>query len=283
MSGFYNHLEVLPEYRENREKIKKRQNRRLLDVTQNRPLAEINADRKMIMRGSGGGLPDEKAYEEMEQLGKTQSGGRSMPKKQSKLSREKESMGERAHELGKLYAEEIKKGDGEVRELVGSGFFEDFGRGFMSVIKPVVGVAKHALPFVAPGVGSLAKAGLEAVGFGKAEEDAEMEEEVITQEKKPRKRGKGGGLGAEHTQGSGKLVLTHHDSESDEEMEGGAGLLGRTRQIGAGVSGGKKKRRAKASASDNRRKRGALVSNLMKEKGLSLGEASKYIKEHGLL
>lgn len=47
-----------------------------------------------------------------------------------------------------------------------------------------------------------------------------------------------------------------------------------------GVSGGKK-RRAKAGVSDARKKRGAEVSRLMREKGMSLGEASKYIKQHG--
>jgi hypothetical protein len=47
-----------------------------------------------------------------------------------------------------------------------------------------------------------------------------------------------------------------------------------------GMSGGKK-RRAKAGASDARKRRGAEVSRLMREKGMSLGEASKHIKEHG--
>lgn len=36
-----------------------------------------------------------------------------------------------------------------------------------------------------------------------------------------------------------------------------------------------------AGASDARKRRGQAVSRLMKEKGMSLGEASKYIKEHG--
>lgn len=62
----------------------------------------------------------------------------------------------------------------------------------------------------------------------------------------------------------------------------GAGPMG-GRAIGAGpleieikheqMEGGAK--------SDKRKARGAMVSKLMKEKGMSLGEASKYIKEHG--
>ena len=49
---------------------------------------------------------------------------------------------------------------------------------------------------------------------------------------------------------------------------------------GDGMSGGKKTR-AKASPSDARRKRGQEVSRLMKQEGMTLGEASKHIKEHG--
>ena len=56
------------------------------------------------------------------------------------------------------------------------------------------------------------------------------------------------------------------ETESEEEM--------------VEAVGGRKKR-AKAGPSDARRKRGAMVSKLMKEKGMTLGEASKYIKEHG--
>jgi hypothetical protein len=41
-------------------------------------------------------------------------------------------------------------------------------------------------------------------------------------------------------------------------------------------------KRAPAGPSDARRKRGAMVSRLMKEKGMTLGEASKHIKEHGM-
>jgi len=59
-------------------------------------------------------------------------------------------------------------------------------------------------------------------------------------------------------------------NNADGELNFGAG----------GVSGGKK-RRAKAGASDARKRRGAEVSRLMREKGMSLGEASKHIKEHG--
>jgi hypothetical protein len=51
-------------------------------------------------------------------------------------------------------------------------------------------------------------------------------------------------------------------------------------KIGDAVGLGKKKR-AKASPSDARRKRGQEVSRLMKQEGMTLGQASKHIKEHG--
>jgi hypothetical protein len=102
--------------------------------------------------------------------------------------------------------------------IKGAGFFDDFQKGFMSVIRPVAGVAKSFLPPVA-------QMGLSAIGLGM-----------------------GGG------------------SDSEDEVA---------------VVGGRKKR-AKAGPSDARRRRGAMVSKLMKEKGMSLGEASKYIKEHGM-
>lgn len=46
---------------------------------------------------------------------------------------------------------------------------------------------------------------------------------------------------------------------------------------------GKKKAPKKRQASAKMKKRGALVSKLMKKEGMSLGQASKYIKENNLL
>lgn len=75
---------------------------------------------------------------------------------------------------------------------------------------------------------------------------------------------------------------------SPEDAEGGAFYpvqSGGRRKIGCGAegegvtSGGRKKRQASAKT----KQRGAMVSKLMREKGMSLGEASKYIKTHGLI
>lgn len=73
------------------------------------------------------------------------------------------------------------------------------------------------------------------------------------------------------------------------KYEGGENVI---QHVGAGmnisgpgyeeVAGGKKAKakRAPAAPSDARKKRGAIVSKLMKQHSMSLGEASKYIKEH---
>jgi len=85
-----------------------------------------------------------------------------------------------------------------------------------------------------------------------------------------------------------------HGGINTGAYEGGENVI---RHVGAGmnisgpgyeeVAGGKKAKakkakRAPAAVSDARKKRGAMVSKLMKEYGMSLGEASAYIKEHGL-
>lgn len=112
--------------------------------------------------------------------------------------------------------------------IKGAGFFDDFQRGFMSVIRPVASVAKPLLSLAGP-YGTAASMGLSALGLGKGE-----------------------------------------GSESDEDDE---------EAMVRGV-GGRKKRKS-AGPNDARRKRGQMVSKLMREKGMSLGEASRYIKEHG--
>jgi len=107
--------------------------------------------------------------------------------------------------------------------IKGAGFFDDFQKGFMSVVRPVASVAKPFLSMAGP-YGTAASMGLSALGLG---------------------------------MGSGS---------DDEDAQS--------------VVGGRKKRKS-AGPNDARRRRGAMVSKLMKEKGMTLGEASRYIKEHG--
>ena len=72
----------------------------------------------------------------------------------------------------------------------------------------------------------------------------------------------------ERRRAEGKLVIQHLPHGEGEEM-----VLG---------EGKKKKTRKPAGPSDKRRARGAMVSKLMKEKGMTLAEASRHIKQHGL-
>ena len=97
-----------------------------------------------------------------------------------------------------------------------------------------------------------------------------------------------GGLRTGRYEGEGKLVIEHKDSghgnelKMDGAMKGagviGAGVIG-AGSAGAGSAGAGRK---PVGPEDGRRKRAEVVRKVMKEKGLSLGAASKYVKEHGL-
>jgi hypothetical protein len=60
------------------------------------------------------------------------------------------------------------------------------------------------------------------------------------------------------------------EPDYDEQMENKEGLTEQSQMKGV-IGTGKKQAR------------GALIKKLMKEKGMKLGEASKYIKQHNLL
>lgn len=99
----------------------------------------------------------------------------------------------------------------------------------------------------------------------------------------------------EHGVEAGRMLRKHI-----EEVHGGAylhkflsGMSGGAMSGGSKVVGGMntgayegegkaKKVKRTVGAGDKRRTRGAMISKLMKEEGMSLGEASKYIKEHGM-
>jgi hypothetical protein len=83
--------------------------------------------------------------------------------------------------------------------------------------------------------------------------------------KKKMPKAKGGAMTGGRPQLAGGAMASPEETEDEGMVE---------------AVGGRKKR-AKAGPSDARKKRGAMVSKLMKEKGMTLGEASKFIKEHG--
>lgn len=124
-------------------------------------------------------------------------------------------------------------------------------------------------------------------GFGKKKvKKVEMEEESESESEDD----------MEHGVEAGRMLRKHI-----EEVHGGAYLhkflSGMTQKSGGSMNGGSrviggmntgryegegKKAKRTVGAGDKRRTRGAMISKLMKEEGMSLGEASKYIKEHGM-
>lgn len=225
-----------------------------------------------------------------------------------------------------------------LHSLHGAGFFDDFKKGFMSVIGPVAGVAKSVLPLLGP-EGMAASGVLGAVGLGTGAgraEDMEMATRSAVQllkngasdsnvvavlKKKPfhlskkdaeevledakaahglakMKRGgvrtgayegKGKSSRAKKAQKIGEMELEQHELEH-EALEGSgfisdlgipiiSNLAG---AIGLGREGCGKKKRAPAGPSDGRRARAEIVKKVMREKGMKMIDASKYVKEHGL-
>lgn len=133
--------------------------------------------------------------------------------------------------------------DPEVKELVGSGFFQDFARGFMMPFKAIASVAKPILSLVPHPAAQAARVGMDLAGLGKASDEAEEMEEKM---------------------------------EDDEEV-------GDTGAVDVDVGGARAKPKNKRSISDKMRKRGMLVKKLMRDEGMTLAQASKAIKERGLM
>jgi len=199
-----------------------------------------------------------------------------------------EKIGEKSEELHKLEHEAIendhfKQGGALASHLVqkyGKEHADMFGSGFMDGLKKVLGfvapIAKIALPMIAPGLGSVASAGISALGYGKRAKGYKL-------------------MGTEKSGGNIDIMTGNNDvgrvanpPASFERNTVGMGqpanmMVSPNRHHLGGMGGlvGGKKKRAKASPSDARRKRGQEVSRLMKQEGMTLGQASKHIKEHG--
>jgi len=214
-----------------------------------------------------------------------------------------------------------------IHSLHGAGFFDDFAKGFMSVIKPVASIAS-----MIPGpIGTAARVATGLFGSGEMEGgfqtmNMEQTKKVMDylRQQREAKAAKGGMntgkyegegrrrkmKGGQHVIGGGKLTITHgDDSCSDDEMEGGgfisdlgipivsnlAGMfgLGKAEEIAEAdaflkanpkfAKGYKDKAPKKAvSAADGRRKRAEIVKRIMRERGLSMIEASRAVKAEGL-
>lgn len=158
-------------------------------------------------------------------LGQTRQVGAGTKKGQMRLTARKAYEPE-AHKMGAALATHLK-------QLHGSGFYEDFRKGM-----------------------ELGDADIAGVGEGMS-----------------------GGLKTGRYEGKGKLVIQHLPHGEGEEIVMGKG---ESRVRDEETKGCGKKTRKPAGPSDKRRARGAMVSKLMKEQGMTLAEASRHIKQHGL-
>ena len=137
-------------------------------------------------------------------------------------------------------------------ELEGGGFFDDLGRGFMSVIGPVAGMAKEVLKVIPDKRAQMAGAVLDGIGAGK------------------KKRGR--------PVGSKKVHLIPKSDMPSSSM-GGMGRSGGG-QSGGGYSGGGST--GGGSTGGGRSVRAGIVKDIMKKRGVSMIEASKIVKAEGL-
>ena len=121
--------------------------------------------------------------------------------------------------------------------------------------------------------GSLLSAAVPLIGslFGKGAMTKKAHDDLVAMVKKHEGKGMSGAgrmVGAGRAVGAGKMKM---EMESESESEG---------EMESPKAPAKKKRMV--SATDGRRKRAEIVRKVMKEKGMKMIEASKYVKEHGL-
>jgi len=169
---------------------------------------------------------------------------------------------------------------GRRHKNAGDGFWDDFKSGFKTVFDPL----GKPLLGVLPG-GNLVKSGLEAVGLGRPRRRLHSR---LSHHELGFSSGAGGDLAdEEYFEGDGKGMLR-------PAYEGAEGSGGRRKHRGEGShsggahsGGAHRKHRGHADAEgEGKRKpsaRNILVRKLMKEHGMSLPEASRYIKEHQLI
>lgn len=154
-----------------------------------------------------------------------------------------------------------------MHRAMGAGFWDDFKQGFKSVFDPIGKPLLSVLPY-----GNLIKTGMEAVGLGKSK--MKKSQKLPQLETMLMKAVKGGNamskVGGKRT--GGKL--------SGGKPTGGKITGGKP---SGGVRGcAKAGARAGAKSNDGRMKRAQIVKQVMQKQGLSLPQASKYVKEHNL-
>nr|WPF46804.1 MAG: hypothetical protein [Lake Baikal virophage 12] len=228
-----------------------------------------------------------------------------------------------------------------LRKLHGEGFFQDFWKGFTSVIRPVANIASM-IPI--PGIQQAGQLASGVLGGGKCEmcrykkcrcsggmiskygrpqdqpyykemmakRQQEMDDMMAKQGKGRAGAGRAGAGRAGAGMCGGGNQIAHANTEGNRVGLAGQALGGQDlppnsvaprtygntpsapasfarNTVGMGRAGAGMAGAGMAGASNGKMKkpraptaRGAMVSKLMKEQGMSLGEASRYIKQHGL-
>jgi hypothetical protein len=133
-------------------------------------------------------------------------------------------------------------------EREGGNWLSDIGQGFMSVVKPVAGMAREVLRVIPDKRAQMASAVLDGIGAGK------------------KKRGRPTGSKKVHLIPQSEM---HSSSMSGMGYSGGG-------ESGGGRSGGGR------SGGGGRSVRAGIVKDIMKKRGVSMIEASKIVKAEGL-
>jgi len=191
-----------------------------------------------------------------------------------------------------------------LHHLHGGGFFDDFVKGIGSAVSTIAPIASTAMKF-APMLGLGHDETTESTGSGRRRK-------AMPKHKRRIRNGRLVGGESNSTTGAYDGEGRERDDVRMTGVEHGSGLLG---QDGHGVRGGGflsdlgipgisqlagmiglghdettestgtgRKRRAKRPVGehDGRRKRAEVVRKVMREKGMKMIEASKYVKAHGL-
>lgn len=197
----------------------------------------------------------------------------------------------------KTMKDKVEMVEKAMKKFKGGSFWKDFGRGFKKGFTGTLDVAKEIAPIAIP---LMAAAGREK--YGKAFNMGKFLEKGVKA-----KRGKGGAMVGAYL---GKDGQVHHGAavkggislgdviESTKKMgkaavkevakrgkAAGADLLkevGRAAKKSAKKSVNEAAKDVVKATGGGRAKRAEIVKKVMKDKGMKMIEASKYVKEHGL-
>jgi len=193
-----------------------------------------------------------------------------------------------AHKMGKHLSMQVHK-------LHGAGFWDDFKEGFDSVMKPAAGAFKAVAPLLGPEA-QAASGALGAFGYGR-KRGGRVDQSKQNPFGLSSRSGAYEGMGKKAPKEDKPYIHPKFGqmkaAPDQSSLMGAVQGLRRLKAQSAASAADKaamdafkaahsgKGRRASAGPSDKRRARGAAVSRLMKQ-GMSLGEASRHIKEHGM-